>query len=158
MFSFLLNQLSICPLPQVLKFPPGTSYIERTGFSFIFPYVWDPMIATLYALRTLPSFKWGAYCTCMQKVLLYQLVNTSSDDTWNQMKAQICTVLMFLFQQLFKLKKSISWCGYSMWARCWHKFSWKSTVMSMPQFIAHSFFGNIEMGTCFMSYITYTLF
>ena len=37
-------------LPQVLKFPPGISFIERNNdFSFKFPYVWDSMIATLYA-------------------------------------------------------------------------------------------------------------
>ena len=69
-FSFLPNQLSICPLhkycihqklPQVLKFPPGISYIERNNdFSFNFLTVCvklHPMLATLYALRTLPSFK-----------------------------------------------------------------------------------------------------
>ena len=87
-FSFLPNQLYTCSLkcihkklPQVLNFPPGISYIGiNNGFSFKFPYVWDPLLATLYALRTQTKSTIHWY------------------NTGNQMKATVFTVCMFFFQ------------------------------------------------------------
>ena len=67
-FSFLPNHLSIYA-PCMLKASKTTSCVEIptlqespilkeiTAAPFKFPYVWDSMLATLYALRTLPSFK-----------------------------------------------------------------------------------------------------
>ena len=62
------------------------SYIDiNNRYSFKFPYVWDPTIATLYPLMTPFFFQMRG----LHGKIPINSSNTSSDNTWNEMKAKL---------------------------------------------------------------------
>ena len=107
-FIFFPNHLFICPLH---KYPSKTAsgvdnftrnlYIERNnGFSFKFPYVWDPKTATLYAFRISRLLNEGLTCN-----KLYQLVYNKQ---WKHMESNECNILnSFAFSFWFRWNRNL---------------------------------------------------